>query len=207
MCSERGRTERRQDAGKKCALLLRSISEWRPESAELMAAQYEYQRPIFIKMIADSMEAICKAATAALEPVLSEKFMREACKLTAFFQGTKVLQDCLIKVQSSSVLTELQEASSKGAATMRGTWAEQGLEKEVASVYKALEEALHLADESGNDLKLLHRYCTEGEESMKHLSANSREYLIKVLAFSMQLISEAATGALEKVRRPQIKPL
>ncbi|CAL5220860.1 g2945 [Coccomyxa viridis] len=68
----------------------------------------------------------------------------------------KMLQeDCLDKVHSSSVLTGLQEAAEKGVATMRGTCAEHGLEKEVASVYKALEEALRLADESGNDLKLL----------------------------------------------------
>ena len=187
-----------KDAGQNCALLWRSISEWRPESGELMAALYEYQRPAFVKMIADSMEAICKAPTAALKPVLSEKFMREAYNLTAFYSGKKVLQDCLIKVQSSSVLTGLQEASSKGAAVLRGTRAEQGLEEEVASVHKALEEALRLADATGNDLKLLQLYCAGREESMKDLCTNSHDYLIENLAYSMQLISEAAAGALEK---------
>ena len=187
-----------KDAGQNCALLWRSISEWRPESGELMAALYEYQRPAFVKVVAESMEAICKAPTATLKPVLSQKFMREAYNLTAFYSGKKVLQDCLIKVQSSSVLTGLQEASSEGAAVLRGTWAEQGLEKVVASVYKALKEALRLADESGNDLKLLQLYCAGKEESMKDLCTNSREYLIENLAYFMQLISEAAAGALEK---------
>ncbi len=151
----KGAQSANKDVGEDCALLLEEMSDWRPESGELMAALYEYQRPAFIEMIADSVEAICRAATAALKPVLLENFMQEAYNICGFFKQSNHLQDCLDKVHSSSVLTGLQEAAEKGVATMRGTCAEHGLEKEVASVYKALEEALRLADESGNDLKLL----------------------------------------------------
>ena len=190
-----------KSASEDCAYMLDYIRYGScPEADNLTAALYEHKRSYFIKMIKDSMEAICEAASAALKPMLSEKFMQEAYNLTAFYSGSKVLQDCLSKVQSSSVLTGLQEASSKGAAALRGTCAEHGLEKEVACVYKALEEALRLDDD---DLKLLHRYCTEGEESMKDVCANRREYLIEILAYSMQFISEAAAGALEKLGGPK----
>ena len=201
----KGAQSANKDVGEDCALLLEEMSDWRPESGELMAALYEYQRRAFIEMIADSVEAICRAATAALKPVLSENFMQEAYNICGFLKQSNHLQDCLDKVHSSSVLTGLQEAAEKGVATMRGTCAEHGLEKEVAFVYKALEEALCLADVHGYDLKLLQRYCAEGEVFMKDLCANDRKYLIHILAWSMQLIAKAAARALE-VRQPQTKP-
>ena len=136
--------------------------------------------------------------------LLTEEFATMIARLDVAAQQSGGLHSCLSEAQCITITKELQEASAKGVAILKGdTCTDQCLQEEVAAVYRILEAALRQCMKQGIG-KWLFDYIWEedGQEGIglmayMYHSTERPDIFRKTIALSIRGISAAATQALE----------
>ena len=103
----------------------------------------------------------------------------------------------------------MQEAAATGVAALREpTCAEQAFQEHVAAVFDAIEKALSKGAQQANSrdaedcahvMGHLSKYRSESEPDMRMRYERLRPFFMIDAAICMQIIREAATGALESI--------
>ena len=126
-----------------------------------------------------------------------------------FAEGqSDLLHACLYKAQCSSAIKELQEASSKGAATLKSNkCTEQALREEVLAVNRALEEAFRQCIQKGVGKQVFEDMCEgdgpESYECMAYMYYHEDPSLFRnTVGRSMRAIHHMATRALRDLEYP-----